>query len=214
MAALYLVDDHVMLREAFRNVLTNRGHEVVGEADDPIAALNEIQRLRPDVVLLDLGLGNRSGFELLAEMQQRQVSSKVIVLTMMAQARHVGDAVRHGAYGYVLKGGPLEDLLLAIQQVMAGHKHFVGEVAELLTQAVMQPRSDQALLESLSSRERQVLIQVVRGQSSVEIGEAFHLSPKTVDSYRSRLMGKLGASDVTALVRFAIRSGLISADEG
>lgn len=214
MGALYLVDDHAMLREAFRNVLTSKGHEVVGEAEDPAVALDEIQRLCPDVVLLDLGLGKRSGFELLAEMRHRQLSSRVIVVTMMAQARQVADAVRHGACGYVLKGGPLDDLLLAIQQVMAGHKHFVGEVAELLAQSVIDPRSDLALLDDLSPRERQVLVAVARGRSSVEIGEMLHLSSKTIDSYRSRLMSKLGLSDVPALVRFAIRSGLISLDEG
>lgn len=212
MGSIYLVDDHVMLRDAFRSVLSNRGHTIVGESDDPTQALSDIQRLAPDVVLLDLNLGSRSGFELLGEIQQRQLPSRVIVLTMAAHARHVADAVRLGAYGYVLKGGPLDQLLQAIDRVLGGQRHFVGEVAELMAEALTQPPQDERL-SALSTRERQVVVMVVRGRSSAEIGEALHLSPKTVDSYRSRLMGKLGVSDIPALVRFAIRSGLIDVDE-
>lgn len=213
MGSIYLVDDHAMLREAFRNVLTGKGHVVVGESDNPTTALSEIQRLLPEVVLLDLNLGPRSGFELLSQIQQRQVQTRVIVLTMTARARHVGDAVRMGAHGYVLKGGPLDDLLLAIHKVLMGQTHFEGEVAQLMALSLTKPVDEAAMLDALSVRERQVLLMVVRGHSSSEIGEALHLSSKTVDSYRSRLMNKLGVSDVTALVRFAIRSGLITADE-
>ncbi|MGE5450318.1 MAG: response regulator [Acidobacteriota bacterium] len=213
MGSIYLVDDHVMLRDAFRTVLGGRGHVIVGESDNPTSALSDIQKLNPDLVLLDLNLGARSGFELLAEIQQRQLPCRVIVLTMAAHPEHVADAIRLGAQGYVLKGGALEDLLQAIGKVMAGQRHFVGEVADLMVEALSQPTGDERL-QTLSARERQVLLMVVRGHSSTEIGESLHLSPKTVDSYRSRLMSKLGVSDVPALVRFAIRSRLIDVDEG
>lgn len=212
MGTIYLVDDHVMLRDAFRTVLSGRGHVIVGESDNPTSALSDIQRLDPDLVLLDLNLGSRSGFELLTEVQQRHLRCRVIVLTMAAHSHHVADAIRLGAYGYVLKGGPLDELLQAIVAVLAGQRHFVGDVAALMAEALSQPSQDERL-SALSARERQVLLMVVRGHSSTEIGEALHLSPKTVDSYRSRLMSKLGVSDVPALVRLAIRSGLIGVDE-
>lgn len=212
MGAIYLVDDHTMLRDAFRTVLSGRGYSIVGESDNPTSALSDIQRLSPDLVLLDLNLGSRSGFELLTEIQQRRLPCRVIVLTMAAHPQNVADAIRLGAYGYVLKGGPLEELLQAIVSVLAGQRHFVGDVAALMAEALSQPPQDERL-SALSARERQVLLMVVRGHSSTEIGEALHLSPKTVDSYRSRLMSKLGVSDVPALVRLAIRSGLIGVDE-
>lgn len=212
MTDVYLVDDHVMLRDGLAAVLRAAGHRVVGEAADPTTALAEIQRLAPQVLLLDLHLGPRSGFELLTEMQRRKVEVRTIVLTMSAQPRHVAEAMRLGAAGYMLKGAPSAELLEAIETVVAGRRHLGGEVADLAVQGLT-ARDEATALDSLSARERQMAELVVRGKSSAEIGQLLHLSPKTVDSYRSRLMAKLGVADVPALVRFAIRAGLIDADE-
>ncbi len=211
MGTLYLVDDHLMVRDAFRTVLTAKGHIVLGESDDPTIALDELQKLSPQALLLDLNLGLRSGFELLNEIQRRRLNTRVIVLTMAAHAHHVAEAIKLGAYAYVLKGAPLENLLSAIDKALNGQRQFDGEVAELVAQAFARPSSDG--INALSVRERQVVTMVVKGYSSSEIGDALHLSSKTVDSYRSRLMSKLGVSDVPALVRYAIRCGLIDVDE-
>ncbi|MDE2594871.1 MAG: response regulator transcription factor [Burkholderiales bacterium] len=212
MGSIYLVDGYVMFREAFRAVLSGKGHTVVGESDNPTQALSDIQRLSPDVVLLDLNLGARSGLELLLEMQQRRLSSRVIVLAMAAHPQHVLEAVRLGVHGYVLQRNSLDVLLHAVSTVLAGQRYFMGEVADLMAEALSQPAHEMPL-SALSSRERQVLLMVVRGHTSSAIGESLHLSSKTVDSYRSRLMSKLGVSDVPALVRLAIREGLIDVDE-
>lgn len=212
MSDLYLVDDHAMLRDGLVAVLQAAGHCVVGQAADPTVALAEIQRLRPEVLLLDLHLGERSGFELLAALQRRRSEVRTIVLTMSAQPRHVAEALRLGAAGYLLKGSPSAELLRAVAAVLAGHRYLAGEVAELAVQGLTAP-DEPAALASLSVRERQMAELVVRGKSSAEIGTLLHLSPKTVDSYRSRLMAKLGVADVPALVRFAIRVGLVEADE-
>jgi len=211
MGRLYLVDDHAMFRDALRVALTSRGHEVVGESDDPGVGLADVQRLQPKLLLLDLGLGCRSGFELLAEIQKRRLPTRVVVLTMAAHPHHVVEAIRLGAIGYVLKGAMLDDLLLAIQKALMGQRHFEGPVSDLMAKALAMPEGDGVA--ALSDRERQVLMMVVRGYSSAEIGKVLHLSSKTVDSYRSRLMSKLGVSDVPALVRFAIRARLIDAEE-
>lgn len=212
MASLYLLDDHAMLRDGLAAVLRAAGHRVVGEAADPTTALAEIQRLAPHILLLDLHLGERSGFELLEELQRRRIAVRTVVLTMSAQPRHVAEALRLGAAGYLLKGAPSAELLRGIEVVLSGRHHLGGEVADLAVQGFT-IRDEQALLASLSVRERQMAELVVRGRSSAEIGALLHLSPKTVDSYRSRLMAKLGVADVTALVRFAIRVGLIGVDE-
>jgi DNA-binding NarL/FixJ family response regulator len=208
---LYLVDDHQLMREGLRALLEAKGHEVVGESADPTQALSELQRLRPEVLLLDLNLGGRSGFELLAEMQRRQLPTRCVVLTMSAQPRHVAEALRMGASGYVLKGSAGSDLMSAIASAVQGKKYLGADVADLAMQVLTQ-EDDADPLKSLSPRERQIITMVVIGQSSAEIGLELHLSPKTVATYRSRLMAKLGVSDVPGLVRMAIRLKLIDAE--
>lgn len=212
MSLLYLVDDHTLLRDGLRAVLEAAGHRVVGESADPTQALAELRELGPVVVLLDLHLGQRSGFELLTELQRRAPEARSIVLTMSAQPRHVAEALRLGAMGYVLKGSPASTLLESIESVGKGQRYLGPEVAELAVQGLTAPGGES--LDTLSVRERQIVLMVVQGQSSTEIGRALHLSPKTVDSYRSRIMAKLGTPDVPALVRFAIRNGLIDASNG
>lgn len=212
MTDIYLVDDHAMLREGLRAVLEAAGHRVVGESDDPTRALAELQDLRPGVLLLDLDLGKRSGLELLTEIRRRKLELRVIMLTMSAQPRHVAQALKLGASGYLLKGSSTSELLQAIADVGAGRRHLGTDVADLAVQGLTESDPVDALA-SLSARERQIVVLVVRGRSSAQIGQLLHLSPKTVDSYRSRLMAKLGVGDVPALVRFAIRTGLIDLDE-
>lgn len=206
-ASLYLVDDHAVVRHGLRVLLTEAGHAVLGDSGDLTQALADLQRLLPDIVLVDLSLGDRSGMELLAELQRRALPVRSIVLTMSAQPRHVGNALRLGAAGYVLKGSPAEELLAAIDGVHRGVRHLGMEVADLAVQALAQG-DDGDPFTQLSPRERQVVVMVVNGRTSAEIAAALHVSAKTVDSYRSRLMAKLGAADITALVKLALRYGL------
>lgn len=212
MARIYLVDDHAVLREAMGALLAAQGHEVVGQSDDPMTAAADVRELQPDLLLVDLKLGQRSGFELLAELQRRRLKVRVIVATMSLNPRDVAEAIRYGAEGYVLKGSTATEWMQAIDAVLHGQRHYEGKVAELAIQAFTTP-DDQTALASLSTRERQVITLVVNGHSSAEIGAELHLSPKTVDSYRSRLMLKVGVRDVQGLVRFALRAGLIEAED-
>lgn len=208
MTRLYLVDDHQIMREGLRALLQALGHEVVGESADPTEALADIQRRQVEVLLLDLNLGGRSGFELLAELQRRRLPTRCIVLTMSAQPRHVGEALRMGAIGYVLKGSSGSELLSAIDAAVQGKRFLGPDVADLAIQ-VLTHDEEADPLRKLSPRERQIIVMVVSGQSSAKIGAELHLSPKTVATYRSRLMAKLGVDDVPGLVRLAIRYKLI-----
>ncbi|MCC6246156.1 MAG: response regulator transcription factor [Rubrivivax sp.] len=212
MSRIYLVDDHAIVRDGLRVVLEAAGHEVVGEAAGPTPALADLARLTPDVALVDLHLGLRSGFELLAEMQHRQLPVRVVVLTMSIQPRHVAEALRLGAKGYLLKGSPSVELLAAIDAVAQDRRYLCPQASEFAA-GVLTAGASASGADTLSPRERQILLMVARGASSSAIGEALHLSPKTVDTYRSRLMAKLGLSDIAALVRWAIREGLIDVDE-
>lgn len=211
MTRLYLVDDHQIMREGLRSLLEAVGHQVLGESADPTEALADLLRLRPEVLLLDLNLGGRSGFELLAELQRRHLPTRCVVLTMSAQPRQVAEAMRMGASAYVLKGSAGSDLMSAIEAAVQGKKYLGPEVADLALQVFTQPEEHDPL-SALSPRESQIIIMVVNGHSSAEIGQKLHLSPKTVATYRSRLMTKLGVSDVTGLVRLAVRCKLVDSD--
>jgi DNA-binding NarL/FixJ family response regulator len=206
MARIYLIDDHPIVRAGLSALLQGAGHTIVGEGEDVTQAVSEVNRLAPDVLMLDLHLDGRSGFEVLAEMQRRQMSTRVIVLSMSDQPRDVAEALRLGASGYVLKGSASVELVAAVEAVQKGRR-FLGEGLDDI--ALQGLTSDADRGNTLSPRERQILVMVASGKSSAAIGDELHLSPKTVDTYRSRLMAKLELADVPALVRWAIREKLI-----
>lgn len=208
MARIYLVDDQLLLRDGLHALLSSAGHEVVGEGSDPTQAVAEAQHRLAEVMLLDLGLGERSGFEVLHELRRRGAAVRALVLTMSAQPRDVAEAVRLGAAGYVLKDSGAAELLRAVEAVAAGRRYFGPQVSELALKALADDAPPNPIA-TLSPRERQIVTMVVNGMSSAAIGQELHLSPKTVDTYRSRLMSKLGVNGVTALVRLAVREGLI-----
>ena len=206
MARIYLIDDHPIVRAGLSALLQGAGHTIVGEGVDITQALSEVNRLAPDVLMLDLNLDGRSGFEVLAEMQRRQMATKVVVLSMSDQPRTVAEALRMGASGYVLKGAASAELLAAVEAVALGRRYLGAGLTDIAVQGLT---TDADKGSTLSPRERQILVMVARGKSSAAIGEELHLSPKTVDTYRSRLMAKLALADVPALVRWAIREKLI-----
>ena len=211
MIRLYLVDDHQIMREGLRVLLQAWGYSVVGESSDLTTALGDILKLRPDVLVLDLHLAGRSGLELMADLRKRHVETRFVVLTMSAQPHIMAEALRMGAYGYVLKGSAGRELATAIDAAANGQRYLGAEIADLALQSLVGDTAVDPLM-ALSPRERQVISMVVKGMTSAEIGEALHLSPKTVATYRSRLMTKLGVSDVPTLVRLAIRHNLLDAD--
>lgn len=212
MTSVYLVDDHQIMRDGLRALLEARGHTVVGESADTTEALADLMRLLPNVLLLDLNLGGRSGLELQAELQRRQLPIRTVVLTMSAQPYQVAEALRLGASAYVLKGSPGSELMTAISTAVQGRRFLGADVADLALEALTQQQEPDPL-RLLSPRERQIILMVVEGQSSSAIGTMLHLSPKTVATYRSRLMKKLGVTDVPGLVRLAVRYKLIDAED-
>lgn len=211
MTSVYLVDDHQIMRDGLRALLEARGHTVVGESADPTEALADMLRLQPNVLLLDLNLGGRSGLELQTELQRRQLPIRTVVLTMSAQPYQVAEALRLGASAYVLKGSPASELMTAIHTAVQGKRFLGADVADLALEALTQQEEPDPL-SLLSPRERQIILMVVEGDSSAAIGATLHLSPKTVATYRSRLMKKLAVTDVPSLVRLAVRYKLIDAE--
>ncbi|HSW08816.1 response regulator transcription factor [Aquabacterium sp.] len=210
MTRIFLVDDHALVRDGLRAMVENAGHEVVGEADNLTSALAGISAMAPQVLLLDLGLGERSGLELLVELRDRNLAVRTVIISMSRRPADVAAAMRLGAFGYVLKGSRSTILLTAIDAVAQGQRYLAPDEADL---ALLGLTGSPDGKPELTPRESQVLTLAARGRTSAAIGHALNLSPKTVDTYRNRAMQKLDLADMPSLVRWAIREGLIALDE-
>ena len=211
---VFLADDHAVVREGLSLLLdTQAGITVVGEAADGRKAVRQVERLCPDVVVMDIAMPGMNGIEATAQIRNICPSTQVVILSMHSSAEHILRALRAGALGYLLKESAGKELIQAVQTVYGGRRYLSRQIAEsVIDDYISGSPATQAknLLESLSSREREVLQLVAEGKSSTEIAEVLYLSPKTIETYRSRLMHKLGISDLPGLVKFAIQQGLIT----
>jgi DNA-binding NarL/FixJ family response regulator len=200
-----LVDDHAVLREGLRALLSSMGDiEVVAEVANGREAVRSALELAPEVVLMDIGMPDMNGVEATALLLAKLPDVRVIALSMHGDAEHVQRALQAGAAGYLLKESAAAEVVAAVRAVHAGKQYLSAEVMPHARRRA----GTSTPLASLSARERQVLQLVVEGRTSADIGAALHLSRKTVDTYRSRLMRKLGVDDLPALVKFAIQHGL------
>lgn len=212
MIRVVIADDHNIVRAGLKSLLSaEAGVEVVGEAADGRAAIEAVQRTRPDVLLVDLSMPGLNGVEAVRWVRELVPAPQVLVLSMHASPDYVRPAVRAGAAGYLVKGAGLDDLLSALKAVAAGGK-FYGPEAQRALAGDAGPDQSVDSVERLSPREREVLQRVAEGQSNKEIAAALGLSHKTVDAHRTRVMQKLDLHDAQALTRYAIRKGLVSGD--
>jgi DNA-binding NarL/FixJ family response regulator len=211
-----LVDDHTILREGVRALLTDEPEiVVVGEAGDGEEALEKVETLHPDIVLMDMVMPRMNGLEATGHIKRRHPETKVLILSMYDDDEYVQQVIQAGASGYLLKGMAADDLVLAIREVQAGSSFLNPAVAaKLIEDYVRRVRGDTAepADEPLTSREREVLKLIAEGNTNQEIADILHLSRKTVESHRANIMRKLDLHDVTELVKYALRTGLIRLD--
>ena len=209
---LLIADDHAVVREGLRLILTaQRDFEVVGEAATGREAVELAQRLKPDGVLMDISMPELSGLDATLALATDDGPPRIIVLSMHASSEYVFEAFRAGARGYLVKESAGREVVEAIREVCRGRRYVSPRIAGGVIEDYVRARADagaKSPLERLSARERQVLQLVVEGRSSAEIGRLINLSPKTVETYRSRLMRKLGVENLAHLVRFAIEHSL------
>lgn len=210
-----LVEDHHIVREGLRALLEQRPEfVVVAEADNGDDAVRLTELHRPDVVVMDLNLPGLNGVDATKLIRERHPATHVLVLSMYSTEEHVRPAIRAGAAGYLLKGSGLSDLVAAILAVASGNVFFSPPVARIVLDdsAPSPAQLASPSAPELTMRERQVLELVAEGYSSPEIAAALQLSVKTIEGHRGRIMAKLDTKNVAALVRCAIRMGIVSAD--
>lgn len=208
MIRIVLADDHQILLDGLKRLIDAKGDmHVVATATDASSAIAAAHEHRPDVLVLDISMPGGGGLEVARRIREMELPTKIVVLTMYAEDRYVMEAVRLGAAGYVLKRSADSELTEAIRAVAAGEAYLTPSAVRLLlaTQQTDSGRSDAAL----SPREREVLRFTARGFSNLEIAEKLFVSPKTVDTYRSRIMAKLDLHRRSDLVDYALRHGLL-----
>ena len=202
-----VADDHPVVRQGLKSLLTREGFSVVGEAADGREALRQVEALRPEVALLDLGMPGLNGLDAAREIMQSSAGTKVVILTQHAEEPYILEALRAGVHGYVLKSQSVSDVVQAIRDVTRGKLYVSPAISEMVVSAYRgQTRLPADLL---TTREREVLQLVAEGKSTKKIAEILGIAQKTAESHRSHLMVKLGIHQVAGLVRYAVRRGLV-----
>lgn len=211
---ILVADDHAIIREGLSIMLGNQPDmEVVGTAANGREAVRLVDEQEPDVVVMDISMPELNGIEAIRQMLLRHPQIKVVVLSIHGTKPYVYRALKAGAKGYLIKETAGIEVLDAVRAVCRGERYLSQSIADRLTDVSfrnLEASIDFSPLETLSPREREILQLVAEGKTSQEIAERLSLSPKTVDTYRSRLMRKIGVEDMAGLVRFAIQHGVIS----
>lgn len=196
-----IADDHAVVREGIRRVLEGEpGVRVIGEAGDGDAALDLVETLHPEVLVVDVAMPGRTGLAVAAELTRRGSSTRVLVLSMHDEPQYIREARRAGARGYLLKDSPPAALRRAVRDVQRGMELFPRDLG---------PVDGPSPLDLLTPREREVLVRIARGDTNKEIAARFGISPRTVETHRESLMGKLGIRTVAGLTRLALEEGLL-----
>jgi DNA-binding NarL/FixJ family response regulator len=213
---VFLADDHAMVRDGLQLLLETSGEiDVIGQAGSGRETVQLAKQKQPDVVLMDIAMPELNGIEATRQLIANNPEIKVIILSMHATSEYIYQALQAGASGYLLKESVGQEVVEAVHEVVKGQRYLSQKITETLVDDYLFQREigqTRSPVDRLSPREREVLQMVAEGHSSAKIAAQLALSPKTVDTYRSRIMQKIGVRDVTELVKFAIRHGLTSLD--
>ena len=209
--SVMLADDHAVVRDGLRALLEGGNDlQVVAMAGNGREAVAEALRLRPDIVIMDIAMPELDGVEATRRIVEKCPETRVLILSMYLSAEHIYRALQAGAQGYVLKESAGEEVVDAIRALRAGKRYLSHRITETVIDDYLREGTNVSPLDSLSLRERDVLQLVVEGRTNAAIALALSLSPKTVETYRARIMKKLKVKDTVELVKFSMRHGLIS----
>lgn len=207
--SVLLADDHQVVRDGLKTLLEAQSDiRVVGMAADGREAVANAAELTPDVVVMDISMPDMNGVEAARRIHAARAQTRIVMLSMHSDAEHVYRALEAGATGYLLKNSAGSELVAAVRAVHAGRRYLTEKINELVIAGYLGENRAASPLESLSKRERDILQHIVDGRNNRETAELLHISVKTVETYRSRMLQKLGIKNVTELVKFAITHGL------
>ncbi|MDH7515535.1 MAG: response regulator transcription factor [Bacteroidota bacterium] len=211
--AVCLADDHQLVREGLRVLLEAEGDiHVVGEASDGRTAIALVADRQPDIVVMDITMPELNGIDATRRIREEYPSTRVVILSMHATREHVFRAIRAGADGYVLKESAANEVVSAVRSVARGHRYLSEKIVDLVIDDYIQAgEQERSPLDRLSAREREIFQLTAEGKSLKDIAETLFLSPKSVETYRSRVYDKLGVRDLPGLVKLAIQFGIIDA---
>ncbi len=211
--SILLADDHHVVRTGIRNLLeTEADFEVIGEASTGLEAVQMTEKLSPDVMVLDLMMPGLNGLEVTRQVQNK---TKVLILSMHSNEAYVLEALQNGAYGYVLKDSTAEELIQAVHEVSRGKRYLSPPFSDRAIAAYIQrtQSSEMDPYETLTTREREVLLLVAEGRNTNEISQALSISPRTVEGHRASVMHKLNLHSQAEMIRYALRRGILPIDE-
>jgi DNA-binding NarL/FixJ family response regulator len=215
---ILIVDDHPLVREGLVAILKPAaGYEVVGQAGNARDAVHMVKNLKPDLVLLDLGLPDKSGLELSREIRTLSPSTRIMIISMHSKVDYIVQAFQAGATGYMTKESATERLLQGIERVLSGEYFMDGSVSHTVVERLMQtPEKEMKIsdtgYETLTPREQEVMVLLAEGHSAKEAAARLFISPKTVENHRTSIMNKLALHSTLELVRYAARLGLVDVD--
>jgi len=211
---IFIADDHAIVRHGIKTLLGKiSGVNIVGEASNGRDAYEQAVKLNPDILVMDISMPELNGLEVTTRISKENQGIKIIILSMYSNEQYVVQAFRAGASGYVLKDSDVSELEMAVDTVSNGGLYITPQLSSYLASYIRDPGQRDEPLERLTSRQREILQLVAEGSTTKEIGAILHLSEKTVETHRANLMKAIGAKDIAAVVRFAIRSGIISPDK-
>ncbi|HNT77657.1 MAG TPA: response regulator transcription factor [Anaerolineae bacterium] len=206
-----IVDDHPLVREGLRAVLGQEpGLEIVGEAADGIAALAAVQRLRPDVIVMDVLMPTKDGLEAAADILRLDPAARVLLLTSVTNLERIRPTIRAGALGYISKSAPPEELEQAIRTLYRGGVYLPANLARYLLQSPGGAASSEPPAALFTERELEILKLVAQGLGNDDIAARFTISPRTVGVHISHILDKLGLDNRTQAALYALRQGLVS----